>query len=232
METKHNASTDSDSFGKKLAAFLSTVRIPVQLPNEIVAMDTLQRPSVQRVVGEFCERYYTGSHLRKAVWGINPGRFGAGMTGLSFTDPHMLAELGIQSDIVGRRELSAEFIENVIDECGGASKFYQHAFLGAVCPVGLMLNDKNINFYDDAKLEHDIAPFNQHCMSTITSFGLRTDKCVVLGTGKFKQVFERRYRTGTGYQEVTYLEHPRFVMQYRRKRMKEYIDRYVNALAE
>ncbi|MEN9795137.1 MAG: hypothetical protein RLZZ150_114, partial [Bacteroidota bacterium] len=68
-------------------------------------LDPYRDPEVQRVVREMVRRYYTQAPQRLSVWGINPGRFGAGITGLSFTDPWAVAyQLDIPTTLTGRRE--------------------------------------------------------------------------------------------------------------------------------
>jgi len=232
-DRKLDAFTDSDTFGSRLAAHLEHLQIPRGLPQGFDTIDAYHHDDVHEVVREFCRRYYSTPKQRLAVWGINPGRFGAGVTGLPFTDPHALQhQLGIASQITGRRELSAEFIEMVIGAYGGPTKFYDDIYLGAVCPIGFTSNGKNINFYDDKQVTELLAPFIINNMSSVVEFGTRKDRCVVLGTGTFKKVFEERFREKVGYTSVTFVEHPRFIMQYRRRTVNEYIDKYLKAFAE
>ena len=59
----------------------------------------------------FYQKYYTDSQPRNFMFGINPGRFGAGITGVPFTDPVRLeTECGIQNDFPKKQELSAQFV--------------------------------------------------------------------------------------------------------------------------
>ena len=91
--------------------------------------------------------------------GINPGRFGAGITGVNFTAPKQLREhCQIESNLKGS-ELSAEFIYTMISEYGGVEKFYGEFFIGSVCPLGLVENGKNLNYYDRKDLLELIEPF-------------------------------------------------------------------------
>ena len=86
--------------------------------------------------------------------GINPGRFGAGITGVNFTAPRQLKEnCGIDHPWGNSSELSAEFIYEMIAAFGGPAKFYADYFIGAVSPLGYMKDRKNINYYDDKKLQ-------------------------------------------------------------------------------
>jgi len=62
---------------------------------------------VKRVTGVFFKKYYNDRKHRTLILGINPGRFGAGVTGLTFTDPIRLeAECGIPNKFDKKQELS------------------------------------------------------------------------------------------------------------------------------
>ncbi|MBU3741812.1 MAG: DUF4918 family protein [Candidatus Kapabacteria bacterium] len=227
---RQRASTASD-FGSRAAAFLTSLRIDVPLPSGFVVLDPCRDPAVVDVVQQFCGRYYTGNHLRLPIWGINPGRFGAGVTGLSFTDPYALRhDLGLTTSIEGRREPSADFVYRVIGAYGGPTAFYHDVYMSALSPLGFIKNGVNINFYDDAELTRDIVPFVVESMRRQTAMGLRDDECIVLGTGKLKAFMERYVRAEMPYRTVHYLEHPRFIMQYRRRFVDDYVRTYVDVI--
>lgn len=221
----------SKSFAQAIAHFLTHLKPPVGLPDGVEVLHPYRDPEVCRVVREMANRYYTEAPPRLSVWGINPGRFGAGLTGLSFTDPWAVAhQLGIETALSGRRELSAEFISDVIDAYGGPSEFYRDIYLGAVSPLGFIADGVNVNFYDTAPLLQAVTPYAISCMQTQIGYGLRRDVGVVLGTGKLKQAIEKHINPIVGFDRVVYLEHPRFIMQYRRSQRSAYVDRYVETL--
>ena len=227
---RQRASTASD-FGSRAASFLTSLQFDVPLPEGFAVLDPYRDKAVVDVVQQFCARYYTGNHLRLPIWGINPGRFGAGVTGLSFTDPHALRhDLELDTSIQGRREPSADFIYRVISAYGGATTFYHDVYMSALSPLGFIKDGVNINFYDDAVLTRDIVPFVVDCMRRQTSMGLRDDVCIVLGTGKLKTFMERHIRPQMPYTTVHYLEHPRFIMQYRRRFIDDYVRAYVDVI--
>ncbi len=221
----------SESFAQGVVGFLTHHRRPAGLPGGIDVLDPYHDPEVVRVLGEMAHRYYGTAPDRLSVWGINPGRFGAGITGLSFTDPWAVAhQLGIQTTLKGRREISAEFISDVIDAYGGPAAFYRDTYLGAVSPLGFVCNGVNVNFYDTPELMRAVTPYAIASMCAQVGLGLRTDAAVILGTGKLRQVIERDIRTALPFESVVYLEHPRFIMQYRRSQRSAYVDRYVETL--
>jgi len=219
------------AFGKTVEQFLTSLTLDVKLPDGFSVLDPYRSADVQSVIHQFCAKYYTGTHPRLSVWGINPGRFGAGITGLSFTDPYALAhQLKLKTEITGRREPSAEFISSVIDGYGGPKAFYRDVFMSALSPLGFVKDGKNINFYDDARLKADIVPFVVNSMRVMIDAGLRTDATVLLGSGALKSFFEKHIRPLVHFDTVIYLDHPRYVMQYRRREMERYVQDYVRTL--
>ena len=134
----------------------------------------------------------------------------------------------ISTSITGRREISAAFISDVIDAYGGPAEFYRDIYLGAVSPHGYVRDGVNMNFYDTPELRASVVPYAVTCMQKQIKAGLRTDVVVVLGSGALRKVVEREIRSAVGLKHVVYLEHPRFVMQYRRSQRGAYVDRYVS----
>lgn len=218
----------SKSFASAIASFLTRLAPPA-LPAGVEVLNPYLEPEIRRVVRSMITKFYVDAPARLSVWGINPGRFGAGLTGLAFTDPWAVVhQLGITTSVAGRREISAEFISDVIDAYGGPAEFYRDIYLGAVSPHGYVRDGVNMNFYDTPELRAAVVPYAVACMKKQIRAGLRTDVAVVLGSGALKQVVEREIRSAVGLDHVVYLEHPRFIMQYRRSQRVAYVDRYVN----
>src|SRR5664279_3712724 len=49
------------------------------------------------IVHSLYRKYYNDENPRHLILGINPGRFGSGLTGIPFTDPkRLIAECGIE----------------------------------------------------------------------------------------------------------------------------------------
>lgn len=221
------------TFGDDIGRFLTTLRWSVELPPEFTLLDPYASAEVRRVVTEFCRRFYTGTHLRLGMWGINPGRLGAGLTGLCFTDPVSLRDqLGIASTIDGRREPSATFVGMVIEAYGGPEAFYHDVYLGAISPLGFVRQGSNVNFYDDPTLSRAIVPFVQSCLETQMAAGLRSRPSVLLGSGALRQFVERTLQPRGLLDGAVVLEHPRFIMQYRRRHVDDYVRRYVDTIRD
>ncbi len=92
------------------------------------------------------------------ILGINPGRFGGGVTGIPFTDPKRVIEkCGLAYSGEMKHEPSSVFVYEMIDAFGGAIKFYEQFYIHSVCPLGFTnINNKgkaiNYNYYDSKEL--------------------------------------------------------------------------------
>ena len=217
----------SSTFAANVIEFFQTaVRPDIALAGFSI-MDPFQEVAVQQAVHDFYTRYSNDPHERLFLIGINPGRFGGGITGIPFTDPHALREIcGIESTLAGKRELSAEFIYQMIDHLGGPQSFYRDCYLAAVFPFALIRDGKNVNYYDDRALQEALTPYIVETVHRQLAFGARRDVAIVLGTGKNYRYFRQLNDEHQFWERLIPIEHPRFIMQYRRKRVPEYLDRY------
>lgn len=164
------------------------------------------------------------------IIGINPGRFGGGITGIPFTDPIKLEELGIHNSLPKKRELSADFVYEVIKTCGGAERFYHKFYVSAVSPLGFVNNEKNLNYYDLKELPKLLNTFIVSCMRKQLSWGLNTSICFCLGEGENYKFVSQLNETHHFFKEIVPLAHPRFIMQYRRKTLSEFVTKYKDKL--
>jgi len=165
------------------------------------------------------------------ILGINPGRFGAGITGVTFTDPiRMERECGITNNILKKRELSSVFIYEMIDRYGGPSIFFSQFYMSAVCPLGFVKNGKNLNYYDDKELEKVVKPLIIDSIQRQIDFGCSTDRVICLGEGKNFTFLKKLNDECNIFDEIIPLPHPRFIMQYRLKHKEEFIYLYIAKL--
>ena len=125
-------------FSEKLIKFYKQLQ-PPKLPKGIEILFPQKDPQVIEIVEKFYKKYFNDDHPRSIMLGINPGRYGAGITGVNFTAPKQLKEIcDIDHHFKSSSELSAEFIYEMIMEYGGVKKFYQDWFIGSVCPLGFI----------------------------------------------------------------------------------------------
>ena len=195
-------------------------------------MNPYTKPPIRGYVREFLAKYFSDNCERVLILGINPGRFGAGVTGVTFTDPVALAdECGIPNDLPRRRELSSVFVYNVINRFGGPNEFNSRFFLSAVCPLGFTRDQTNLNYYDDRKLERAVTPFIVASIEQHLAFGGRRDHVVILGRGQNSTFLSRLNDRHRWFASIHSLDHPRFIMQYRQKQLDAYIAKYRDILS-
>jgi len=219
------------TFANSLINFYSSLRPPRNLPKGFEILFPQKDKQVIELVKEFFEKYFNDNKPRHLMLGINPGRFGAGITGVNFTAPKQLKECcGINHHLKLSSELSAEFIYDMIGEYGGVNKFYEDWCIGAVCPLGFIKNGKNINYYDDKKLLDAVTPFIVDCISKQLTIGFTTEKCLCIGGEKNFKFLSALNNEHKWFDEIIPLPHPRFILQYRRKQKDKYIHQYLSAM--
>ena len=219
------------NFADAILEFLFHVRIPFKLPEDVEVLDAHKREDVQQACISFYKKYYNDTLQRHLLIGINPGRFGGGITGIPFTDPIRLEKVcGIQNDFQKKQELSSVFMYEMIEAFGGASAFYKQFYISAVSPLGFVKHGKNLNYYDDKIVLKKIEPFVIDCMQQQIAFGLKTDVCFCIGEGENLKYLQKLNSTYKWFERIEPLSHPRFVMQYRLKRKEEFIQQYLSKL--
>ena len=222
------------TFAARLLRFLTEFPLPPALPEGVQADSPYREAAVLHLLTQFADKYYGNNLPRVAVLGINPGRLGGGRTGVAFTDPGALTLFcGITHDLPKKApELSSQFVYKVITEMGGPEAFYQHFYLGSIYPLTLLRNDLNYNYYDSPELTTSLWTDMQLSLrQQVHELGVRTDVVVCLGkrNGLFLQKLNAELKL---FGRVVVLDHPRYLMQYRRKDMEANVVRYVAVLAE
>jgi hypothetical protein len=217
-----------DTFADRALRFYKTLGRPI-IPGGtgVSALYPHDSRQVLRYTQRFLDMYFRDTKIRVFVFGINPGRFGSGATGVTFTDPINLTNVcHIDNTLEQRQELSSQFIYKVIELWGGPLAFYQRFFLTAVSPVGFRRNGVNYNYYDDAQLLASLRPFILTTLRRQLDLGARRDVAIVLGTGKnyrFMVSLNEEYHL---FDKVYAVEHPRYIMQYRRRELAKYLRKY------
>jgi hypothetical protein len=204
---------------------------PKQLPEAIEWLYPQQNDEVMGIVKQFCLKFYNDPNERTLLLGINPGRFGAGVTGVNFTAPKQLSlYCGIEHSFKYQTELSAEFVYDMIAAYGGVEKFYSQFFIGSVCPLGFVQNGKNINYYDDRLLLQTVEPFIINSMNQMVSFHVNTSRCICIGGEKNYKYLSQLNQKHQWFESIDIVPHPRFIMQYKRKYKNDYIEEYLSVL--
>ena len=211
--------------------FLSKLEIPGRIVPGITVLNPYKHKPALELCEQFFRKYYSDNGERTLILGINPGRHGAGLTGIPFTDPVKLEDIcGIANDFPKKAELSADFIYAMIEAYGGPERFYRNFYFSSVCPLGFVKDGKNLNYYDSKELQERLRNFIIKSLHTTLSFGIRTSTCFCLGEGENFKYLNRLNKELHLFGGVIPLAHPRFIMQYRRKKVDEYITVYLDKL--
>ncbi|MFN2457836.1 MAG: uracil-DNA glycosylase family protein [Chitinophagaceae bacterium] len=219
------------TWAENIIHFYQNLQPPFHLPDDVEWLMPQTRVEVQNVQKHFYSKFYNDNNQRTLILGINPGRFGAGATGINFISARQLTDhFRIPHLLKLQSELSAEFIYEVIQAYGGSKKFYNHYFISSVCPLGLVKQGKNINYYDDKKLLQAVEPFIISSIQKQLSFNVNRDKCICIGGEKNYRNLSSFNQTYKFFRKIVPLQHPRFIMQYRRKQKQEFIDGYLQVL--
>ena len=221
----------------QLPHFLAGFPLPGALPPGIEAQNPFREPAVQALAQRFADKFYADNQPyqvrpRVALLGINPGRLGMGRTGVAFTDPVALREVcGIANDLPrGRPELSTQFVYRVVAALGGPAEFYRHFFLSSIYPLVLLHQGLNYNYYDSPALIKTLWPDLQRSLrQQVADFGLRRDVAVSLGkrNGEFLTKLNKELQL---FDKIVVLDHPRYLMQYRRRDLEANVANYVKTL--
>jgi len=216
---------------EKILLFFRRMGIRAKLPQGVEVLNPYQNTATFSICGQFYRKYYNDNRERALIMGINPGRLGGGLTGIPFTDPIKLQDVcNIPNSLKKKAELSADFIYSVISGFGGPEKFFSRFYFSSVSPLGFTMNGKNLNYYDIPKLQSALKPFIVDCLKEQSGFGLKTSTCFVLGEGKNYAYLKSLNEEFRFFKTLMPLPHPRFVMQYKRKKLKEYVQRYCETL--
>jgi hypothetical protein len=227
------------TFAESVIEFFSDLEFKGTLPDGISVMNPFSdNPAIMPVISQFYRKFYSDNEPRHLIMGINPGRFGAGVTGIPFTDSKRLAEkCGLSIPGLTTFETSSVFIYEMIDAFGGVGDFYNKFFISAVSPLGFTsLNSKgtnvNYNYYDSRKLTEAVMEFIISSLERQLEFGIKRDKCFCLGTGKNYKFLLELNSEHKFFGSVVPLEHPRFIMQYKTKHKEAYITKYLEELRQ
>ena len=226
------------TFADQIIRFNQTLDFKGQLPTGIRVMNPFkENHEIDITASQFYKKYYDDHKKRYLILGINPGRFGAGATGVPFTDTKRMKEkCGIEIKDFESHETSSVFVYDVIEEYGGVEKFYSDFYINSVCPLGFTAIGKNgkevnFNYYDSKELTHAAYSFIIDNLKKQMEFPLYNNICFCLGTGKNYDFLLKLNAEFCFFKRIIPLDHPRFIMQYRTKQKNLYITKYIEQLS-
>jgi hypothetical protein len=224
------------NFAEKVAAFNRSLEFTGKLPKEFRVMNPFrENPEVLGLSEAFYRKFYNDSNPRRLILGINPGRLGAGATGIPFTDSRRLAvDCGIQSGSIRTHEPSSVFVYDMIRSFGGVYNFYGAFYITSVCPLGFLRQNRagrwvNCNYYDDVALFTAAKQFILWNLKTQAEFGIERETVFVMGKQN-ADIVGQINRDIRLFRNVVVLDHPRYIEQYRSKKKEAYIKDYVEKL--
>jgi hypothetical protein len=225
------------TFADRVIEFNKNLSFNQKLPPGIKVMNPfVESPEALRVSSFFYRKFYNDNRRRRLVLGINPGRFGAGVTGIPFTDTKRLSEkFGMKISGLRTHEPSSVFIYEVIEAYGGIEKFCGDYYINSPSPLGFVKTTEkgkeiNYNYYDSRELLEILRMFLVESIRGHISLGINTDVAFCLGTGKNYNVLTALNAGYKFFDNLIPLEHPRYIMQYKSARKQEYVEKYVKTL--
>ncbi|MFN5620237.1 MAG: uracil-DNA glycosylase family protein [Flavobacteriales bacterium] len=226
-----------ESFAKRIMSFNRQLEITSRLPKGVAVMNPYrEHEHALQWSDAFYTRYYNDVFPRRLILGINPGRLGAGQTGIPFTDTKRLwSYFSIGNPHEQTHESSSAFVYRMIDAYGGVELFYRYFLISSLCPLGFVLNKDakpvNYNYYDSPQLLKAVKPFMVRCMEEQLRWPIDRSVVYCLGTGKNHKFLEQLNKEYRWFEKIVPLEHPRYVMQYKSGRVEEYIQKYLKAFS-
>lgn len=221
------------SFFERYFNFIDHLDFPEKLPHGVEILNPFKVEKTYLLSQSFYRKFYNDNYPRLFLIGINPGRFGAGVTGVPFTDPIRLAEKClIPNDLPKRQELSSLFIYEMIDFFGGVESFYSKVFFTSVSPLGFVKDGVNINYYDIPEVRDCLEPYMVKSLQEQIAIGSNTNIAYCMGQGvnfKYLQYLNKKYQL---FNSIGSLPHPRWIMQYRLKDKNNYIKEYVKKISD
>lgn len=225
-------------FADKVINFNKSLEFKNQLPDNIGVMNPFKNNTeVLKISEAFYKKFYSDHLDRKLILGINPGRLGAGVTGIPFTDSkRLIDDCGIEIKSVKTHEPSSVFIYEMIKQFGGPEKFYAEFYISSVSPLGFVEETEsgkwnNLNYYDYPLLFEIVKPFIIEQLKRQINLGIDTSKVFILGKRNalfFKKINDEYHFFDT----IVVLDHPRYIEQYKSKFRNDFIQQYLRAFRQ
>ena len=133
-----------NTFADKVIAFNRNLNYTGDLPEGFRVMNPfLDNPETMEVMQAFYHKFYRDNRQRRFIVGINPGRNGAGETGIPFTDTKRLeGACGIIMKSVHTHEVSSVFVYDMIEAYGGVVQFYRDFYINSPFPLAIIRQSK------------------------------------------------------------------------------------------
>lgn len=231
---------DKDNLAQQILNFYDEIsRINCSVPKDYKLINPLcseQKEDVRKVMHLFYNKFYNDRNKRRIIFGSSPSRKGSGVVGVPFESAeHLREETGIYIDNFYISKSSTNFLFEVMRKYGGCEKFYKDFYMSFVCPFGIVrINEKvrevNANYYENKELKKALYPIIVDSIKKQIEFGIDTSVCYSIGSGDNYRFLLELNREYNFFKRIIPLEHPRYIMQYNKGKMDEYILKYLDAL--
>ncbi len=216
-----------NSFAEKAIKYFLNLKPNNSLPNKIKIMNPYENIEVKEIIIKFFTKYFNDKNKRIFVIGINPGRFGGGITGICFTDPIALQNYcGIENSFQKKLELSSRLVYSFLTKFSDVKTFYSKYYLTALYPFALLENSKNYNYYDSKKIYELLKPTIINSIKSQIEFGCDNETVICLGkkNANYLNDINDEYKL---FHNIIVLDHPRYIMQYKLKSIQQYFNKYL-----
>lgn len=223
------------TFADRVIEFNRNLTFAGQLPPAFRVMNPfIENPETMRVMEQFYKKYYSDNCQRRLILGINPGRHGAGVTGVPFTDSKRLESFcGIVMKSAHTHEVSSVFIYDMIMAYGGVERFYRDFYINSPFPLAIIRQSEsgnwiNTNYYDDLQLFEMLKEYMKETLKRHIALGLDRSEIYILGKKNADFIYKINQEERL-FGRLVPLEHPRYIQQYRSKERQNYIEKYLKA---
>ena len=217
------------TFATRVIEFYENFAAPPGLPNDVSLINPYRNDSRKEAIDSYYSKYFDDGNVRHHILGINPSRMNKTATGVHYTDGYALENYcKIDNEFSKARELTSDFFYRVISAAGGPENFFSRVFPWAMMPVTVNSKGNYANYYASDIVEDlsKLVESNVQWTAKLPSTG----RLVILGSGENEKFFQKLPGAPFGYNDVRVLPHPRWIMQYNRTKMDNYIELYISAL--
>lgn len=224
------------TFADKAIKLFKNLTFEGHLPEGYKVINTYtENPETLEIIEKFYQKFYGDFNTRKFIIGINPGRHGAGVTGVPFTDTKRLeSKCGISTEFPSTHGLSSVFIYDMIEAYGGVQSFYESFYFTSPFPLAIVRINKNrnwvnANYYDTVALYNATKDYMIQSLKVTIKLGIASSEAIILGKKNAKFI-EKLNQEAQIFSNLIVLEHPRYIQQYRLREKELFIDKYMKAL--
>lgn len=174
---------------------------------------------------QFIQQYLPEPLPQTVILGLNPGRSGAGLTGIPFLDFRSLANLLPDTPLPRNdTEPSANFFHRVVQNVG-VEKFYRTFYVSNVAAVGFLRDGKNCNYPELPTAAQRV--IEERFLAEMAQ--LQPKRIIALGR-EVEATVQRLFPDDSV--RISHLPHPSWIMTYRLREAQSWVRRYTQMLLQ